>query len=83
MNQCPNCGYCPCCGRGRQHSYPQFYSPYQYPQYTTYGTSGLGATLKDNQTTATAPPESPKNEFDYSDIQNKLDSINKCKHNQK
>jgi hypothetical protein len=29
---CPACGFCPCCGRGRQIFYPaQPWNPYPYP----------------------------------------------------
>jgi hypothetical protein len=37
---CPNCGYCPCCGRGRYGFVP--YQPYYppYPQPVWIGTGG-------------------------------------------
>jgi hypothetical protein len=31
---CPNCGYCPCCGRPYQH--------HNYPYYPSYPTRGNG-----------------------------------------
>ena len=33
QSACPNCGYCPHCGRGGYHTYPYPYQP-SYPWYS-------------------------------------------------
>lgn len=75
MNQCPNCGYCPHCGRSRQYTYP--YYPYQYPPYTY-----TGGTIQSSQTTVSSNDSKPGPgiDFDYTNIQSKLDALKKCEH---
>jgi hypothetical protein len=39
QNACPNCGYCPHCGRGGHHAapyYSPYYTPYTVPYMPTY-----------------------------------------------
>lgn len=60
MSVCPNCGYCPCCGRPHyQPSYQPYYTPYWgIPSYTNgggtinsgvYTSGGLNGTNSDLQ----------------------------------
>lgn len=48
---CPNCGFCPCCGRRNgQYAYPYPYTPYPYPYTGPYwGINGTG-TISSDQT---------------------------------
>ena len=40
QNPCPNCGYCPCCGRPRTIYYPFQQPIYYLPQVTGGGIAG-------------------------------------------
>jgi len=40
--RCPQCGYCPCCGRSNKQQFP--YQPWQFP-IVTYGGSTGGDTI--------------------------------------
>lgn len=52
---CPNCGYCPTCGRSNQITY---YYPYQNNPYFYGGT--YGGPLQTPNTTASTPNEQCK-----------------------
>lgn len=43
QNACPNCGYCPHCGRGGHYVYPYYYQPW-YPNWPTITTPTITST---------------------------------------
>jgi hypothetical protein len=50
QNVCPNCGYCPHCGRGGYHTYPYWlYQPcWTQPYIWGTTTTGVGGTTSKN-----------------------------------